>query len=179
MSLRVTFDLEEADLKFFRTQMNKAKKAAKDASEDEIIAATEAALKAVKGQKVPRFVTERLKKIDALTKMLKDSEWQLEGDERNNVVSALSYFADPEDLIPDDIPIIGYIDDAIMIELVVRELANEIDAYTDFLDYKRTAPKGKESRAEWLESKRKQLYSRMRRRRSRSLAGGRTRTRLF
>lgn len=179
MSLRVTFDLEEADLKFFRTQMNKAKKAAKGAEEDEIIKAAEDALKAVKGQKVPKFVTERLNKIGALTKMLKDAEWQLEGDERSNVVSALSYFADPEDMIPDDIPIIGYIDDAIMIELVVRELSNEIDAYTDFLDYKRTAPKGKASREEWLATKRKQLYSRMRRRRSRSLAGGRTRSRLF
>ena len=179
MSLRVTFDLEEADLKFFRTQMNKAKKAAKDASEDEIIKAAEDALKAVKGQKVPKFVTERLKKIEALIKMLKDAEWKLEGDERKNVVSALSYFADPEDMIPDDIPIIGYIDDAIMIELVVRELANEIEAYTDFIDYKRTAPKGKESREEWLESNRKQLYGRMRRRRSRSLSGGRSRTRIF
>ena len=179
MSLRVTFDLEEADLKFFRTQMNKARKAAKNVSEDEVIAAAEDALKAVKGSKVPRFVTERLKKIESLIRMLRDGEWNLEGDERKNVVTALSYFADPEDLIPDDIPIIGYIDDAIMIELVVRELQNEIDAYTDFCAYKKTAPKGRDSRSEWLESKRKQLYSRMRRRRSRSFAGRRTRARLF
>ena len=46
-------------------------------------------------------------------------------------------------MIPDDIPIIGFIDDAIMIELVVRDLAAEIDAYADFCDYKKTAPKGK------------------------------------
>ncbi|MEE4300981.1 MAG: YkvA family protein [Pseudomonadales bacterium] len=179
MTLRVTFDLQEEDLKFFRTQMNKAKKAAKSTSEAEIVAAAEEALETVKGSKVPKFVTERLKKIEALTKMLGDEEWQLEGDERKNVVSALSYFADPEDMIADDIPVIGFIDDAIMIELVVRELSNEIDAYTDFLAYKKSAPKGRESRAEWLASKRKQLYSRMRRRRSRSLAGGRTRVRLF
>ena len=81
MTLRVTFDLEEADLKFFRTQMNKAKKAAKDTSEDEIIAAAKDALKAVKGTRSPRFVTERLKKIDLLTKMLVDKEWNIEGDE--------------------------------------------------------------------------------------------------
>lgn len=179
MTLRVTFDLQEEDLKFFRTQMNKAKKASKGVSEAEIIEAATEALKIVKASKVPKFVTERLKKIDALIKMLGDEEWKLEGEERKNVVSALGYFADPEDMIADDIPVIGFIDDAIMIELVVRELTNEIDAYIDFLDYKKSAPKGRESREEWLASKRKQLYSRMRRRRSRSLAGGRSRVRLF
>ena len=168
MTLRVTFDLEEADLKFFRTQMNKAKKAAKDTPEADIIAAAKDALKAVKGTRSPRFVTERLKKIDLLTKMLVDKEWNIEGDERANVVSALSYFADPEDIIPDDIPIIGFIDDAIMIELVVRDLAAEIDAYADFCDYKKTAPKGKANRGAWLANKRTALYSRMRRRRTRS-----------
>ena len=179
MTLRVTFDLEEADLKYFRTQMNKARKAARGTSEEEVLTAADAALKTVKASKVPKFVTERLKKIEALTKMLRDEEWNLEGEERDNVVSALSYFADPEDMIADDIPVIGFIDDAIMIELVVRELSNEIDAYTDFLDYKKSAPKGRESRQEWLATKRKQLYSRMRRRRSRSLAGGSRRARLF
>ena len=71
-------------------------------------------------------------------------------------------------MIPDDIPIIGFIDDAIMIELVVRDLAAEIDAYADFCDYKKTAPKGKANREAWLATKRTALYSRMRRRRTRS-----------
>ena len=167
MTLRVTFDLQEEDLKFFRTQMNKAKKTAKGVSEAEIVEAARDALKTVRGSKVPKFVTERLKKIDSLIKMLADDEWKLEGEERSNVVSALSYFADPEDMIADDIPVLGFIDDAIMIELVVRDLANEIEAYTDFIEYKKSAPKGKDSREEWLASKRKQLYSRMRRRRTR------------
>lgn len=178
MSMRITFDLDEADLKFFRAQMTKAKKAAKATPEAEIIDGARSALEQVRAQKVPRFVSERLERIQALIDMLGDEEWGLKGTERKDVVTALSYFADPEDLIPDDVPVIGFLDDAIMIELVVRELANEIEAYADFCQYRKVAPEA--TREEWLENKRKQLYARMRRRRSGGSARARgTRFRLF
>jgi uncharacterized membrane protein YkvA (DUF1232 family) len=179
MSLRITFELEEKDLKFFRTQMNRAKKQAKEASEAEVLTKARKALEEARKSAVPMFVKERIEKIDALTRMLDDADWNLEGEERRNVISALSYFAEPEDIIPDHIPVLGFIDDAIMIELVVRELTHEIDAYTDFCNYRKTAPKGKDSRAEWLEAKRRLLFSRMRRRRQRSYSGSSGRLRLF
>ena len=40
-------------------------------------------------------------------------------------------------MIPDTIPVLGYIDDAIMIELVVKELRHEIEAFEDFSRYRR------------------------------------------
>lgn len=177
MTLRVTFDLEEADLKYFKTQMNKAKKVAKEASEEEIRSKASEALAVVRKSKVPKFVAERLDRIQSLIDMLGDEDWALEGSERKNVVSALSYFADPEDMIADDIPVIGFIDDAIMIELVVRELAHEIEAYTDFCGYRKAAPKA--TREEWITAKRRQLFARMRRRRSRTGGARSTRIRLL
>ena len=48
------------------------------------------------------------------------------------MLNALAYFAEPDDLIPDQIPGLGFLDDAIMVELVVRELRHEIEAYEDF-----------------------------------------------
>ena len=86
-------------------------------------------------------------------------------------VSALAYFAEPEDLIPDRIPGLGFLDDAIMVELVVRELRPELDAYADFCKFRKSRPKllGKSAapidREQWLDGRRKQLQSRMRRRR--------------
>ncbi|HSG90222.1 MAG TPA: YkvA family protein [Pseudomonadales bacterium] len=179
MALRITFDLEEADLKFFQKQMNRAKKSAKEATEEQIIAGASEALSIVRKTKVPKFVTERLDRIQSLIKMLGDAEWNLEGEERKNVITALTYFADPDDLIPDDVPVIGFIDDAIMIELVVRELTHEIEAYDDFCLYRKSAPKAKATRDEWLQSKRRALYARMRRRRTRTGRSGGTRFRIF
>ena len=72
-------------------------------------------------------------------------------------------------MIPDDVPVLGYIDDAIMIELVVRELKPIIDAFEDFMLYKSEEKSRNRnpdiSREQWLAVKRRELHSRMRRRR--------------
>jgi len=56
--------------------------------------------------------------LEQLIQMLRDDEWRLEGRDRARILDALAYFVDPEDLIPDRLPGIGYLDDAIMVELI-------------------------------------------------------------
>lgn len=186
MPLRVTFDLEDKDLKFFRTAMQQAKVAAAQADEQDILKRASEMVAQVRSQDVPAFVQQRLERLGALVEMAQDEEWALATQERKNVLTALAYFADPQDMIPDDIPVLGYIDDAIMIELVVSELKHEIDAFEDFCRY-RNGERSRNrnpnvSREEYLAMKRRELHARMRRRRgSGSRAGGarRTRIRLF
>jgi uncharacterized membrane protein YkvA (DUF1232 family) len=185
MTLRITFDLEDKDLKYFRAQMKRAQASGERATEAEVIAKAQLMIEEVANTKVPAFVAQRLEKLGSLIAMLEDDEWALEARERRNVVGALAYFADPEDLIPDNVPVIGYIDDAIMIELVVKELGPEIEAFDDFCRYRREeASRNRNpdiSREQWLAAKRRDLHARMkRRRRSRSSrTAGRTRVRLF
>lgn len=170
MALRVTFELEDKDLKFFRSSMRKAQEASKKTSEAEIITAAQAMIVEVANQSVPQFVRHRLDKLTALIDMLHDEEWSLETQERKNVVAALAYFADPEDLIPDSVPVLGYIDDAIMIELVVKELEHEIEAFADFCRFREEETARERgtniSHEDWVEAKRRSLHARMRRRRS-------------
>lgn len=47
------------------------------------------------------------------------------------LVSALIYFLSPVDLIPDVLPVIGYVDDAVVIALAIKF------AYTDLEDFKK------------------------------------------
>ena len=74
-----------------------------------------------------------------------------------------AYFANTQDLIPDDVPGLGYLDDAIMVDLVTRELKHEIKAYESFCDFRATESqrrraKGDEShvtRSDWLTEQRR------------------------
>jgi uncharacterized membrane protein YkvA (DUF1232 family) len=132
----------------------------------------------------PAFVRERLDKLRLMIEMLTDIDWRLPHTEANRVLNALAYFAEPEDLIPDSIPGLGFLDDAIMIELVVRELKHEIEAYEDFRDFRaRVRSEGGRragvTREHWLENRRKELHSRIRRRRKRGDGTKSKRLRLF
>jgi uncharacterized membrane protein YkvA (DUF1232 family) len=175
MGLRVSFDLEEDDLNHFRLIMREARKAAAKSTPEDIVRGASGLLQQVGAVAVPQFVRERLENLELMIRMVSDAEWRLPSQEATRVLNALAYFTEPEDLIPDHIPGLGFLDDAIMIELVVRELRHEIDAYSDFCDYRnRKAPpaggtsSAEATREEWLAARRKELLSRMRRRRKRN-----------
>lgn len=172
MALRVSFELDEADLNHFRLIMREARNAAASSSPEEIVAGAEKLLKKVGTASVPHFIETRLSSLELMIRMLADPEWRLPNRESARVLNALAYFREPDDLIPDHIPALGFLDDAIMIELVVRELKHEIEAYRDFCDYRaqKPPPAGIKSRSsdvtreEWLAGRRKELQARMRRR---------------
>jgi uncharacterized membrane protein YkvA (DUF1232 family) len=169
MGLRVTFELDENDLKHFRLIMRQARTTAARIAPEDIVAAAEDLLARIGPEGAPAFVTERLQKLRLLIDMLSDIEWRLPQREADRVLSALAYFTEPEDLIPDHIPGLGLLDDAIMIELICRELKHEIEAYQDFRDYRQrvrrdSGQNARVRREDWLENRRNELQSRMRRR---------------
>ncbi len=173
MGLRISFELDDDDLKHFRLIMREARNAAARVAPEDIVAACEDLLRSANvRERTPAFIVQRLDKLRLMIEMLSDIEWRLPEEEATRVLNALAYFAEPEDLIPDDIPGLGFLDDAIMIELMLRELSHEIEAYQDFCAYrKRTSPAdaaGTVSREQWLDDRRGKLQSRMRRRRRRS-----------
>ncbi|MFT5757139.1 MAG: uncharacterized membrane protein YkvA (DUF1232 family) [Alteromonadaceae bacterium] len=173
MAFEVKFELKESDLDHFREVMRQAQSGAKKLSEKEILTNAKNLSEDVKGN-VPEFVSIRIKKLVTLVAMIEDDEWKIPEEERSDVLSALAYFSDPEDLVPDHIPVLGFLDDAIMIELVAEELKDDIEAFEEFCAY-RIREEGRKdttvTRDEWLDSKRRELHSRMRNRRSTRRSG--------
>ena len=182
MSLRVSFELDDEDLKHFQLIMREARKAAARMAPEDIVAAAEQLLYEIGDDQAPGFIIQRLGKLKLMIRMITDLEWRLPHEETGRVLNALAYFAEPEDLIPDNIPGLGFLDDAIMVELVVRELRHEIDAYADFCAFRKTArdsaPKHSLRRDDWLDIRRAELQSRMRRRRKKGLARADSATKL-
>ncbi len=173
MSLRISFELDDNDLKHFRLIMRDARNTVARKAPEDIVAASDELLREMGNDGTPGFIVTRLQKLKMMISMISDIDWRMPHDDTQRVLSALAYFAEPDDLIPDQIPGLGFLDDAIMIELVVRELRHEIDAYDDFCVFRereRSQPGDSSAikRQDRLNTRRTDLQSRMRRRRQRS-----------
>ncbi|MEO8159915.1 MAG: YkvA family protein [Arenimonas sp.] len=178
MPLSISFELSDRDLEHFNNAIKAATFSAGSKSAEEVMAASGKLLESASSMELPDFIMERLDKLDALIAMLRDEGWQLPEEDRQRVLSALVYFADPQDIIPDNVPVLGYFDDAIAIELCVRELRHELDAYDEFCDFRqgesdrRGLSPSAVGRAEWLSSRRDELQDRMHRQRTRDVGTG-------
>lgn len=169
--MKFTIELSERDLKFFRKALKKSREAVRHAEESEIIEAIGDVLEEIKGEEpLPDFVAKRIPQLDAMIRMLQDAEWNLPNAERERLLAMFVYFGDPEDIVPDHIPVIGYLDDIIMFELVICELHHVREAYDDFCDYRDAYEKNSQAledgavRRDRIDKKRQQLHQRMKRR---------------
>jgi uncharacterized membrane protein YkvA (DUF1232 family) len=169
MSMKISFELTDRDLNFFRKALQQSRAAVRDAEESEIIEAIKDVLTEIrKNEPLPDFVGKRIPQLESLISMLTDEEWHLPAGDRERLLATFVYFADPEDILPDDIPVIGYLDDVIIIELVVRELHHVRVAYEDFCQFRDDFDKGKSVdpviRRDRIDRRRQQLHQRMQRR---------------
>jgi uncharacterized membrane protein YkvA (DUF1232 family) len=167
MGYRISIELSERDLRHFRRELRKARESVRIADDEEIVAAASELAATLRAARLPDFVTGRLGKLESMLAMVTDADWPLADRERAPVLAALAYLCDPEDLIPDSIPGIGLLDDAVMIELVFRELQHEIESYQDYVHYRRTLGRGTSTTDSRLARRRAQLMTRMKRRRAR------------
>ena len=178
MPLSINFELSDRDLEHFNNAIKAAAFTAGSKTAEEVTAAAGKLLESAGDMQLPDFIIERLDKLDALIAMLRDEGWALPEDDRQRVLSALVYFADPQDIIPDSVPVLGYFDDAIAIELCVRELKHELDAYEEFCDFRQNEAERRGlnpasvGRADWLGARRDELQDRMHRQRTREMGTG-------
>jgi uncharacterized membrane protein YkvA (DUF1232 family) len=178
MPLAISFELSDRDLEHFNAAIKAAAFTAGSKSEEEIVGAAGKLLEDTGALQLPDFIVARLERLDALIAMVRDEGWALPDDDRARVLSALVYFADPKDIIPDNVPVLGYFDDAIAIELCVRELKHELDAYEEFCEYRQTEAQSRGvepsvvGRADWLGDRRRELQDRMHKRRERDYGTG-------
>ena len=171
MSLRISFELTDRDLRFFRKALRQSREAVRDAEDTEIIEAVHSVLDEIRrSEPLPDFVGRRIPELESLIRMLADDDWRLPEEDRERLLATFVYFADPEDILPDDVPVIGYLDDVIIIELVAREMLHVREAYDDFCSFREDFEREHENgidpviRRDRLDRRRQQLHQRMRRR---------------
>ncbi|MGH0036159.1 MAG: YkvA family protein [Myxococcota bacterium] len=132
-SFRVSFSLDEKDARYFRSLFQKAKKATAGEDPESIISSAHDLVRTVKAaDRVPGFVHEAIETLQDLTEIVEDADWAPPKRIATQVLTALAYFSNPEDLIPDHIPVLGFLDDAIMIKIIEQEFKHELAGYRRF-----------------------------------------------
>jgi hypothetical protein len=135
MPIKISLTLDDSDLKHMREQLRAARAVSETTPEDKVIKGAEELIGRTRTRTLPVFVQERIDQLALLIEMVRDDQWIIPPDVRRKVLTVLAYFSEPNDVIPDAIPALGFLDDAIMIELVLREMRHEIEAYRDFCTF--------------------------------------------
>ena len=137
---KVTFTLDEEDAKYFHSLYKKAKRGAKVQDSAEIIQEARGIVKKVRSsKKTPRFVIDAIDVLADLTDLVQDDEYAAPKRVRDAVLAAIAYFSNPDDLIPDSVPGLGFLDDAIMIKFIEDEFQHELWGYRKFCKLRDTS----------------------------------------
>jgi hypothetical protein len=180
MSLDIQISLSDSDLERFVAGMKEAESKVDALDEKAIITSAKGLLGKTDSEGLPDFIATRLVDLRTLISMVEDVGFALPDQDKANVLAALTYFARPDDAVPDDVPVLGFLDDAIMIELCARDLKHEIEAYNGFCQWRIDEAKRRSedldmlhlTRHDWAEAQRVETIESMHRQRQESYVSG-------
>jgi uncharacterized membrane protein YkvA (DUF1232 family) len=139
-SFKVSFTLDETDVSYFRNIIREAKKNASVDDRPKIVRGARKLIDEVRAaERTPSFVLEAISSLEDLIRMIDDEDWAMTESEQQRVLAALAYFANAEDVVPDHVPALGFLDDAIMIRLVEEDFQPELQAYRRFRRFREGA----------------------------------------
>lgn len=161
-SFRVSFTLDESDVTYFRNLIRTAKKNASPEDREKVLRGGRKLIDEVRGApRTPQFVLDAIASLEDMTQMIEDEDWAMTDAEQQRVLAALAYFANPQDVVPDHVPALGFLDDAIMIKLVEDDFKPELQGYRQFRRFR----EGAEQRP-WTSVARTRLPQRLKKKRA-------------
>lgn len=124
------------------------------------------------------FIASRLRRAAEMRAMAADPAWLLAADLAERIGALLAYLDDPDDLIRDDVPVVGRLDDALLVDIAMDGLRDELDDYAEFCRHRSAeATRGGDAaidRAAWeqVRADELRLEQQLRRARGGSYGGG-------
>jgi uncharacterized membrane protein YkvA (DUF1232 family) len=105
-------------------------------SADQIAGAARRVLRAaIKGQE-SAFIKVRMRRAGEMRSALKDKQWSIPAPLESRMHDIVDYLDDPSGLIPNDVPTVGFLDDAILVDIAMDSLRGELDDYADFCRFR-------------------------------------------
>ncbi|HJR13807.1 MAG TPA: hypothetical protein VJ833_07910 [Rhodanobacteraceae bacterium] len=102
----------------------------------QIAAAARRLSRAVGAGNESRFIRARIRRAYEMRALLDDKGWSCEPPLRERMQAAIGYIDGAPGLVPDDVPLIGGLDDALLVDLVLEGVRGELDEYADFCRFR-------------------------------------------
>jgi uncharacterized membrane protein YkvA (DUF1232 family) len=102
------------------------------------------------------LLQSRLDRLAELEAMQNDPDWPLDPAQSHRIQLMLDYVAREDDLIPDQVPVHGHLDDALLLELAWPIFAEDVEDYRDFCRYREEVSTPRQVHAEqsdWLRTR--------------------------
>ena len=112
-------------------------------------------------------IARRIARIEELERMRADGGFALNEGAGSRIRELIAYVEHADDLIPDDTPVVGQLDDAILVDLLLRDLGPDLADYADYCAYRRevAAREGLAPEAvvlncdDWIDARRREIES--------------------
>lgn len=106
---------------------------------DQMASAAQRALDRYPDGRQPAFVTSRMSALARLESMVDDTSWEPDDVLRGHLHSLQAYVLSTDDLIPDRLPVVGRLDDAVLIDVGLQLLREDLAEYEDFCRFRKVA----------------------------------------
>jgi len=78
------------------------------------------------------YILDQVHNLEAMMTMVEDKVWKIKKVNMEKINATIKYFVDDDDVIPDNTPGIGYLDDCIIIDSTMDDIYEELVEFQDF-----------------------------------------------
>lgn len=133
------YELQPELLERFNQSLRELSPEAPPLTLDQIASASKRALQHHADGSTPPFVQSRMRSLTRLEALADEPGWESSAELHRQVRILQAYRQDDGDLIPDELPVVGLLDDAVLVDVALQLLHDELGEYEDFCRFRKVA----------------------------------------
>jgi len=129
-------DITDGQLRRFNALANDLNKAMPALTAEQVAGVARRVLRTAAAGGQSPFIASRMRRAAEMKALSRDTDWTSAPEHAERILGLIAYLDDPNDLIADDIPVIGRLDDALLVDIAMDTLREEVEDYAEFRRYR-------------------------------------------